>query len=86
VILVDQSRDYGFSAGGSQVGHVADWLGFNVRGPLPPALVRPVGVVVFCVPSDRQGQVALIEDQGPVQQLAVEGSDLRPPAAPHQPR
>ena len=46
VILVDQSRNDGFSADGSQVGHVPDGLRFDVRGPLPPGLMRPVAVVM----------------------------------------
>jgi hypothetical protein len=73
VILVNQSIDDGFSADGSQVGHVPDGLRFDVRGPLPPGLMRPVAVVMFHVLAEHQGQVALTEDQGPVQQLAAEG-------------
>ena len=75
VIFVDQSRDDGFSADGSQVGHVPDGLRLDVRGPLPPGLVRPVAVVMFQVLAKHQGQVTLAEDQGPVQQLAAECPD-----------
>jgi hypothetical protein len=46
VIFVDYSSDDGFSADGSQVGHVPDGMRFDVRGPLSPGLVRPVTVVV----------------------------------------
>ena len=75
VIFVDYSRDDGFSADGSQVGHVPDGMGFDVRGPLLPGLVRPVTVVVDQVLAEYQGQLALAEDQGPVQQFAAEGPD-----------
>jgi hypothetical protein len=75
VIFVDYSSDDGFSADGSQVGHVPDGMRFDVRGPLSPGLVRPVTVVVDQVLAEHQGQVALAEDQGPVQQLAAEGPD-----------
>jgi hypothetical protein len=44
VICVDYSGDDGFSADGSQVGHVPEGLGLHVRGPLLPGLVRPVAV------------------------------------------
>ena len=71
VTLVDTSRDDAFSADGSQAGHVPDGLRFDVRGPLPPGLMRPVAVVMFHVLAERQGQAALTEDQGPVQQLAA---------------
>src|SRR5438034_7856946 len=74
VIFVDYSSDDGFSADGSQVCHVPDGMRFDVRGPLSPGLVRPVTVVVDQVLAEHQGQVALAEDQGPVQQLA-EGPD-----------
>jgi hypothetical protein len=52
VILVDYSRDDGFSADGSQVGHVPDRLRFDARGPLLPGLVRPVAVVMDHVLAD----------------------------------
>ncbi len=67
MIFVDQSRDDGFSADRSQVGHVPDGLRFDVRGPLPPGLVRPVAVVMPHVLSEHQAQVVLTEDQGPVE-------------------
>ena len=67
VILVDQSRDDRFSADGSQICHVPDGLRFDVRGPLLPGLVRPVAVEIGHVLAEHQGQVALTEDQGPVQ-------------------
>ena len=73
VIFVDQSRDDGFSADGSQVGHVPDGLRFHVRGPLPPGLMRPAAVVMGHVLAEHQAQVALADDQGPDQQLAAEG-------------
>ncbi len=75
VIFVDHSRDNGFSADGSQVGHVPDGLRFDVRGPLLPGLVRPVAVVMGQVLAEHQVQVAFAEDQGPVQQLAAECPD-----------
>ena len=75
VIFVDQSRDHGFSAGGPQVGHVAGELCRDVRRPLLSGLVRPVAVVVVHILAKHQCQVALIEDQGPVQQLAAQGPD-----------
>jgi hypothetical protein len=71
VIFVGQTRDDRFAADGSQVGHVPDGLRLNVRGSLLPGLVRPVAVVMFHVLAEHQGQVALIEDQDPVQQLAA---------------
>jgi hypothetical protein len=46
VIFVDQSCDGGCSAGGPQVGQVRDGRRLDVRGPLPPRLVRPVAVVM----------------------------------------
>ncbi len=58
------SGDDGFSADGSQIGHVPDGLRFDVRGPLSPGLVRPVAVVVDQVLAEHQGKVALAEDQG----------------------
>ena len=75
MILVDYSRDGGFSADGSQVGYVPDGLLFNIWGPLMPGLMRPVAVVMFHVLAEHQVQVALIEDQGPVQQFAADGPD-----------
>jgi hypothetical protein len=45
----------------------------SISGPLMPGLVRPVAVVMFHVLAEHQGQVSLIEDQDPVQQLAAEG-------------
>jgi hypothetical protein len=74
VILVDHPSGYGFSADGSQVGYVPDGLRLNVRGPLLPGLMRPVAVVMGQVLAEHQGQVALIEDQGPVQALAPQRS------------
>ena len=75
VIFVDQSRDDGLSADRSQVGYVPDGLRFDVWGSLTPGLVRPVAVVMDQVLTEHQGQVALAEDQGPVQQLTAEGPD-----------
>jgi hypothetical protein len=47
VVFAGHACGGGFSADGSQVGHVPDRLRFDVRGPLePPGLVRPVPVVV----------------------------------------
>jgi len=48
VILVDQSPDDGFPAGGSQVArsHVPGGLCLDVWGPLPPGLMRPVAVLL----------------------------------------
>jgi len=46
LILVDQSCDDGFSADGSQAGHVPDGLRFDFRRPLVPGLVRLVAVIV----------------------------------------
>jgi hypothetical protein len=45
VIFVDQSRDHGSSANGSQAGHIPDGLHLDVRGPLLPGLVRPVASI-----------------------------------------
>ena len=75
MIFVDYSRNDGFSADGSQVGHVLDGLRLDVRGPLMPGLVRPVAVEMVHVLAEHQVQVALIEDQGPVQQFAAKGPD-----------
>jgi hypothetical protein len=88
VVFVDQSCDHGLSADGSQVSHVLDRLLFNVRGPLLPGLVRPVAVVMDQVLAEHYGQVALAEDQGPVQQLATEGPDdaLADSVHPRRPR
>ena len=72
MIFVDQSRDDGFSADGSQVGYGLDGLRFDVRGPLLPGLVRPVAVVMGHVLAEHQVQVAFTQDQDPVQQLAAE--------------
>jgi hypothetical protein len=86
VIFVDYSRDDGSSADRPQVGHVPDGLRLDVRGPLPPGLVRSVAVVMGQVLAEYQDQVALIEDQDPVQQLAAEGPDdtLADGVAPHR--
>jgi hypothetical protein len=86
VIFVDQSRDDRFSADGSQADQVPDGLRLDVRRPLPPGLVRPVTVVMDQVLAKHQSQVALIEDQGPVQQLTAEGPDdaLTGGIAPHR--
>jgi hypothetical protein len=67
VIFVDHSRDDGSSADRSQVGYVPDGLRCDVRGTLPPGLVRPVAVVMGQVLAEHQVQVAFTEDQGPVQ-------------------
>jgi predicted transposase YbfD/YdcC len=75
VIFVNHSRDDGFSAYGSQVGHITDRPHLDVRGPLEPGLMRPVPVVVDQVLAEHQGQVAFAEDQEPVQELMAEGSD-----------
>ena len=75
MIFVDQSRDDRFPADGSQVGHVLDGLRPGVRRPLLSGLVRPVAVVMGHILAEYQGQVALTEDQGPVQQLAAESPD-----------
>jgi len=72
VIFVDQPCRDGSSADGPRVGHIPDGLHLGVRGPLPPRLLRPVAVVVNQVLAEHQGQVALAEDQDPVQQLAAE--------------
>ena len=77
VIFVDHSRDDGFSADGPQADHFSDGLRLDVRGPLLPGLMRPVAVVMGQILAEDQGQVALIEDQGPVQQFAAEGPDDR---------
>ena len=69
VIFVDHARDDGFPADRPQVGYVPDGLGLDIRGPLPPGLVRPVAVVMGRVLADHQVQVAFAEDQDPVQQL-----------------
>ncbi len=53
MILVDQSHDDGFSAGGSQVGYVADRLCLDVRGPLLLGLVWPMAVVMAHVLAGR---------------------------------
>ena len=67
MIFVDYSRDDGFSANGSQVGYVPDWLRCDAGRPLSQGLVRPVAVVVGHILAEHQGQVALTEDQDPVQ-------------------
>ena len=74
VIFIDHSRDDAFSADRSQVGHVPDGLRLYVRGPVLPGLMGPVAVVMGDVLAEHQGQVAFAEDQGPVEQLAAEGS------------
>ena len=73
VIFVDYSRDDGSSADRPQVGHVPDGLRLDVRGPLPPGLVRPVAVVMDQVLAEHLGHLAFAEGQGPVQQLAAQG-------------
>ena len=73
MILVDYAGDDAFSADRSQVGHVPDRLSLDVRGQLPPGLVRPVAVVMGHVLAEHQSQVAFADDQDPVQQLAAEG-------------
>ena len=75
VIFVDQSRDHGFSAHGSQAGRITDRLRLDVRGPLEPGLMWPVPVVVDQVLAEHQGQVAFAEDQEPVQELTAEALD-----------
>ena len=72
VILIDHPGDDGFPADGSKVGHVPDGLRFHVRGPLLPGLMRPVAVVMDHVLAEHEGQVALTENQDPVEQLAAE--------------
>jgi hypothetical protein len=72
VILVDHSRDDGFSAYGSEVGHITDRLRLDVRGPLEPGLMWPVPVVVDQVLADHPGQVAFTEDQEPFQELTAD--------------
>src|SRR5690349_2144763 len=74
-IFVDDSRDDRFSADRSQVGHVSDELRFDIRGPLPPGLMRPVAVIMDHVLAQHQDQVTFPEDQRPVQQFASEGPD-----------
>ena len=44
-------------------------------GPLLPGLMRPVAVIVDHVLAQHQGQVALAENQGPVQKFAALGPD-----------
>ena len=75
MVFVDHSRDDRLSADGSQVGHVPDGLRLDVRRPLLPGLVRRVAVVMGHVLAEHQVQVAVAEDQGPVQQSAAEGPD-----------
>jgi hypothetical protein len=75
VIFADHSRDDGFSAYGSQSGHITDRLRLDVRGPVKTGLMWPVPVVVDQVLAEHQGQVAFAEDQEPVQELTAEGSD-----------
>ena len=75
MVFVDHSRDDRLLADGSQVGHVPDGLRLDVRRPLLPGLVRPVAVVMGHVLAEHQVQVAVAEDQGPVQQSAAEGPD-----------
>ena len=86
VIFVDYSCYDGFSADGSQVGHVPDTLNLHIRRPLPPGLVRPVAVVMPHVLAEHPGKVAFADDQDPVQQLAAEGpvDALADGVAPHR--
>jgi hypothetical protein len=76
------------SADRPQVGYVPAGLRFDVRGPLLPGLVRPVAVVMGHVLAEHQVQVAATEDQGPVQQLAAQGSNdaLASGVHPRRPR
>ena len=73
VIFVEYCGGDGFSADGSQAGHVPEGLGLHVRGPLLPGLARPVAVVMGYVLAEHPGKVAFAEDQDPVEQLAAEG-------------
>ena len=67
MIFVYYSRDDGFSMDGSRVSYVPDGLRLDVGRPLLPGLVRPVAVVMDHLLADHLGQVALAEDQDPVQ-------------------
>ncbi|HLI37749.1 MAG TPA: hypothetical protein VKV80_10465 [Streptosporangiaceae bacterium] len=60
VILVDQSRDGGFPADGSQAGYAPGGLCLDVRGPLVAGLVRPSAVVVPHVLADLQDEEVLL--------------------------
>jgi hypothetical protein len=78
VVLIDHACNGRSSADGSQVvefGRVPGRLDFDVRGPLPPGLVRPVMVVVDQILAEHQSQVALAEYQDPVQEFAAESPD-----------
>jgi hypothetical protein len=75
VIFVDGSRDDWFSADGPQADHIRDGLGFDVRRPLLPGLVRPVAVAVDHVLAEGQLQVAFTEDQDAVRQLAAQSPE-----------
>ena len=77
MVFVDQPCDDRSSADRPQVGYVPARLRFDVRGPLLPGLVRPVAVVMGHVLAEHQVQVAVTEDQGPVQQLAAQGPMTR---------
>ena len=74
-VLVDHSRYDGFSADGSQFGHVPYGLRVNIWGPLSPGLVRPVAVVMEQVLAEHRGQVPFTDDQDSVQQFAAESPD-----------
>jgi hypothetical protein len=74
MIFVYYSRDDGFSADRPRVSHVPDRLRLDFRRPLLPGLVWPVAVVMGRVLADHRVQVALAEDQDPVQHFAAEGS------------
>lgn len=75
VVFVDHSRDDRLSADGSQVGHVPDGLRLDVRGVAAAGTGAPVAVVMGHLLAGHQVQVAVTEDQGPVQQSAAEGPD-----------
>jgi hypothetical protein len=76
-VLIDHSRYDGFSADGSQFGHVPYGLRFDIWGPLSPGLVRPVAVVMEQVLAEHRGQVPFTDDQDPVQQFAAESPMTR---------
>jgi hypothetical protein len=80
VILADNARDDAASTDAAEVdgfGRVADRLYLGIRRPLLSGLKRPVTVVMDQVLPEHRSQVALTENQDPVQQLAAQGSQRR---------
>lgn len=70
MIFADHARDDAFSLDAAKIdvfGRVADRLHLIIRRPLLSGLMRSVAVVVDQILAEHQSQVALAEEQDPVQ-------------------